>query len=508
MLNIGNSFALLALMAWPVVIVVMFRVMTLERALIWSILGGYLFLPQLSEINLPGIPAFNKTTIPNLTVLVVIVATYGKMPQLLPRSWVGRLLVVALVLSPSVTVLNNLEPIRFGIQSYGGLTVRDAAGFARGELPALRHYDAISALVGQFLFLLPFFLARQFLRSEAAIREILLALVVGAMIYALPMLFEVRFSPQLHTWIYGFFQHDFSQMIRFGGFRPIVFMPHGLWLALFTFKALLAAAALTVMAPNQRAGRMLAMTLFLFALLILCRSVGPVVLALALLPILLFAPRRVHLFVGLAVSALVLTYPILRGGGLIPTEAIIAQVERFDVDRAQSLQFRFTNEDMILRHVAEKPFFGWGGWGRFMPHDLLTGESRIVVDGHWIITIGHYGWLGYIALFGLLLLPLISIWWQSGGARSQPVPFAVSAMVLIYAGNMLDLLPNATVIPFTFLIGGALLGHAEEMRQKTEQAIQAQRQARRGRIALGAEPAGEEPAAGRPSAPGGRRSVL
>ena len=49
------------------------------------------------------------------------------------------------------------------------------------------------------------------------------------------MLVEVRLSPQINTWIYGFFQHDFIQMMRYGGFRPIVFLPHGLWVAFFAY---------------------------------------------------------------------------------------------------------------------------------------------------------------------------------------------------------------------------------------------------------------------------------
>ncbi|MCC5986617.1 MAG: hypothetical protein JJT95_02975 [Pararhodobacter sp.] len=514
MLNIGNIFALSALLAWPLVIVIMFRVMTLERALIWSILGGYMLLPQLSEINFPGIPAFNKVSIPNLTVFVVIVVMLGRVPRLLPRSWVGRVLMVLFVLSPAVTVLNNLEPVRFGIQNYGGFSVFDPSGLARVELPALRAYDSFSELARQFIILLPFFLAREFLRSEAAIREMLRALVIAALIYTLPMLLEMRISPQLHTWVYGFFQHNFLQAIREGGYRPFVFMPHGLWVALFAFKAFAAAVALTITTPPERQGRMLFLSLWLFVLLLLCRSLGPIMLALMLLPLLLFMPRRVQLLFGVAVSVLVLAYPMLRGAGLVPTDAIVAQLERFNPDRAQSLEFRFMNEDRVIAHVADKPLFGWGGWGRFVPYDLLTGNTRVIVDGQWIITIGHYGWLGYIALFGLLALPLFSLWWQSRRELAPQLPFAVSAMVLIYAANLLDLLPNATLIPFTLLMGGAILGHAEEMRRSVEKAEEERTQPRRARVTLGmgtGEGTGtadnDDATSTKPAAPG-PRSVL
>ncbi len=485
MLNIGNSVALLALLSWPLVIILMFRFMTLERALIWSILGGYMLLPQVSEINLPGIPALNKTSIPNLTAFVVIIAMLGRMPQLLPKTWPGRFLIVALVLSPGLTVLNNLEPIRFGIQSFGDFTLFYSDQAERAELPRLRPYDALTVVANQIIFLLPFFLARSLLQSEEAIRELLRALVIGAMIYALPFLFEIRFSPQLHTWIYGFFQHSFAQTIRFGGFRPIVFMPHGLWLALFMLKALLAAVALTRMATPDSKLRMIALCIFLSVLLILSRSVGPVVLALLLLPLLVFATPRMQVFTGMLAGALVMVYPLLRGGGLIPTDAIVARVAGLDEDRAQSLGFRFFNEGQVLAHVSDKPLLGWGGWGRFVPHDPMSGLTDIVVDGQWIITIGHYGWVGYIAQFGLLTLPLFALWWQSRRASATALPFSVSALALIYAANLLDLLPNATLVPLTVLIGGALLGHAELIRQRSTEAFAASKNATRPSQMLG-----------------------
>ena len=68
-------------------------------------------------------------------------------------------------------------------------------------------------------------------------------LVVAGLIYSLPMLFEVRMSPQLHTWIYGYFPHSFGQQMRDGGFRPVVFIGHGLGVAFFVMTTVVAAAA-------------------------------------------------------------------------------------------------------------------------------------------------------------------------------------------------------------------------------------------------------------------------
>ena len=40
-------------------------------------------------------------------------------------------------------------------------------------------------------------------------------------------------SPQLHRLLYGYHQHSFIQQVRDSGFRPMVFMQHGLMVATF-----------------------------------------------------------------------------------------------------------------------------------------------------------------------------------------------------------------------------------------------------------------------------------
>jgi hypothetical protein len=469
MINEGNLLAVLALVLWPGVVVVMFRSLSLERALIWSILGGYMVLPQVTAINLPGIPAFDKVTIPNLTAFAACVAIWGRLPGLMPASWLGRGLMVAFLLSPSFTVLTNMAPIQFGLDDLGGLRIIDFDGISEygvPMLPGLRMYDSLSALAQQILLMLPFFLARQALQSEAAIRELLVALVIGGAAYTLPMLFEVRFSPQLHTIIYGFFQHDFIQAMRAGGFRPFVLMPHGLWVAFFAFMVLMSAAALWRAERRPIWGWAMGLGA---GLVVICKSMGVILFALVFVPVALLLRPRMHLLIAVSLSAVVLTYPALRGLGLIPTTDLVARVAEFNPDRAQSLEYRFNNENRVLAHAESKPWLGWGGWGRFFPHDPETGRTEVVVDGMWIITIGNYGWLGYAALFGLLALPLWSLWWHGRKANAPP-PASVTILALVLAVNLVDLLPNATLVPLTWLIAGALLGHAEAMARETARA--------------------------------------
>lgn len=504
MIGMGNSLALLALLAWPLVTVVLFRTLSAERALIWAVLGGYMVLPQLSAINLPGIPAFNKETIPNLAAYAACLFILGKRPGILPDSRLGRVLLLAFVLSPSVTVLSNLEPVQFGIERLGGLVVFNPEGLERVQLPGLRLYDSVSALVNQLLVMLPLFLARSLLRTEEAIREIHRALVIAALIYAAPMLFEARFSPQLHSWVYGFFQHSFAQAIRGDGFRPFVFMPHALWVAFFAFMCAMAAMTLLLLAPAQRRGRAALALMLTLGLVVICRSWGPIGLTLAFLPMLaLLRPRR-QLGIAALLAVVVIAFPLLRGSGLLPTEALVERIAEVNAERAQSLEYRFDNEDAVIAHVQERLLFGWGGWGRFVPHDPETGATHIVVDGHWIITIGHYGWLGYLALFGLLALPLLSLWWQARKPEAPPVPLAVSALALILAANLFDLLPNATIIPFTWLMVGALLGHAEEMARQIAETRRRNLTRRHEGLVLGATTAERPPLV----QPKGKRTLL
>jgi hypothetical protein len=290
---------------------------------------------------------------------------------------------------------------------------------------------------------------------------------VAGLIYSPFMLFEIRFSPQLHTLLYGFFQHDFIQAIRAGGYRPFVFMPHGLWVAFFAFMVFAAALALW----RTEGGRMRLVwtgALGLGAgLLVICKTMGVILYAVAFAPLMLLLKPRMHLAIATLITVLAIAYPAMRGLNLVPTDLILQKVTEISGDRAQSLEYRFTMENAVLAHAENRPWLGWGGWRRFFPHDPETGESRIVVDGLWIITIANHGWLGYFALFGLLSLPIWSLAWQAWLAGQAPSA-AVTILALVLAINMIDLLPNATLIPFTWLICGALLGHAEEMARARE----------------------------------------
>ncbi|KIN64465.1 Membrane protein [Sulfitobacter noctilucicola] len=451
----GNGLAYLMLAIWPFVCLVLFRTQKVERALIWSILGGYLFLPPLTEFNLPLVPGMDKVTIPNLSVLLIMMFALKQKVQLIPQSRLALFLGAGLILSAIPTVLTNRDPIIFEV-----LRNADPILFVVDRLPGQSVRDIGSVLISQVLTIVPFVLARQFLSSDEGLREILLALMVGGLVYSVPSLIEIRLSPQMNVWIYGFFQHSFEQTIRAGGYRPIVFLPHGLWLALLVCAALMSAAALTrATAPVDR-WKVLMLAGYLAMMLVLCKSFASLAYGLALTPLVLFAPPKWQIRLAAAFAFIAVAYPMLRTFQLVPLDAILAQAEAISVERAESLAYRFNNEEQLLARAAEKPAFGWGGWGRSLIRNPETGEIMTIPDGRWIIIFGTFGWLGYICEFGLLALPLVLMWWslRQGPALS---PY-VAPLCLILGVTMIDMLLNATLTPWTWLTAGAILGHAEK----------------------------------------------
>ncbi len=235
---------------------------------------------------------------------------------------------VLFIFLPVPTVLTNPEPVYF-----------DTFG-----LPGLRLREAIGMIINQTILLMPFLMARALLSGEAALRDLALAFVIAGVVYSFPMLVEVRLSPQLNTWIYGYFQHDFGQMIRGEGFRPIVFLYHGLWVAFLTMTAILCAASLSRSVNGQTAVMFGAAAVWLLLVLVLAKSLASLVYALAALPVVLFLSPRGQLRVAVFLALLAVSYPVARGLDLVPTERLVATAERISPARAQSLDFRSTTK--------------------------------------------------------------------------------------------------------------------------------------------------------------------
>jgi hypothetical protein len=419
--------------------------MSARKAIIWSLLAGYLLLPVKTGFDAPGLPNLDKTLIPNLAVLVwaMIFARYRVI--VIPKNKILNGLLVLYVTSPFFTMLNNQEPLRLSASSLQGMTV----------------YDGVSVLAEQMIQIIPFLIGYSSFKTESDIREILKSLVMAALAYSILILWEVRMSPQLHTELYGFFPHSFVQQVRAGGFRAVVFLGHGLIVAIFVGMATVAAVGMWREKTQILGIPGAAYTAFLLFILILCKSVGALILAIGF-GIFSFALRYRNMITILAISGLIIvSYPALRGAGLIPTKSIAELSAQFSSDRAESLQMRTENEEMLLDKTAEKPLFGWGTWGRGRIYKTdWSGKfdyDATVTDGTWIIIISSFGWTGYISTFGILAYPTARAFRNRKRFAKFP-SFVVLLAVLVI--NLFDLLPNSSLTPITWLIAGALAGFA------------------------------------------------
>jgi hypothetical protein len=462
--------ASIAIYIWPIVTATLFSAIAdKRRAILVTMLAAYLLLPSGFEINLPGLPGLNRRSVTTLSIVVMLFLLKGSMIRLLPRNPLGALLLIGVVVAPALTVLTNGDNVTMGGRFLIGLTL----------------YDYVSILFPVTMNLGLFLIGLTYFRSHSDQKMVLRYIIISCLIYSIPILAEVRLSPQFHFWVYGFYPHDFVQSVRWGGFRPNVFLVHGLELAFFVFTALMSGLILwkdrgdlSDRAERVFAGRAAA---YLGVVLFLCKSLASMIYATVGGIIIAFFGTRTHVRVAFALALIALLYPQLRGMGLFPTQQLTELAATIDEGRAGSLAFRFENEDRLLTRASERPLFGWGTWGRNRVYDEVTGRDLSVTDGYWVIQIGSFGWFGFLSTFGLLTLPIIQVWRHYRTLRPGVL---TSGLCLMLALNVADLLPNATLTPFSWLIAGALTGYVEQTLAERANERRALRKARQIKMSL------------------------
>lgn len=438
----GNLIAFAALLAWPVVTLVLFLTMSTQRAIIISLLAGYLLLPYSIGFDFKGIPTLDKTSIPNVATFLMAIGLARPGTFRWPRSPVVNLLLTAYVFCPLLTGFTNLDTVIIGSVSRPGLTL----------------YNSFSNVAEHAIQIMPFIVGAGLLRSEDSHREVLRLLVLAALAYTVPVLLEVVKGPFLQAIIYHVDPREaYSQQMRNGGFRAMVFLGHGLAVSSFYALGLIAAIGLTkgkwrvfgIPAVLCAAG--------IFAMLVVNKSLGALLIGPSIALLLWLLRPRLFIAITLLFAAMIMSYPTLRANGFIPTQSIESVASHFSADRAQSLDYRLRNEDMLLNRARERPLFGWGGYGRnrvFIVTDWGTTVDVSVTDGGWIIALGTNGWLGYLSMFGLLCYPFAHLF----RLRRQAISPASAALAGMLLYNLLDLIPNAALLPTTWLICGALAG--------------------------------------------------
>ena len=423
-----NSFAYIVLIAFAPMASLLFVYCSVQHAVLASVVGGFLFLPIL-EIPLPGLPDYSKFTAISLALILGPLVSGRRLPRIQQIRWWDIAYCLWLIAMP-VSYLANGYPL----------------------------YNALSAIFKTVIFWgVPYWAGRCCFQSPASVRLLLQAIVIGGLINVPLALWEIRMSPQLHTTLYGAFQHSFGQMMRNGGFRPIVFTDHALVLALWFGVTLTAAIALRQakkLAPEwiQRAWWLLPCFIIMVPL---CKSLGAICLSFAAAMTMAFRPFR------LATTALLIAAFTYVGARILfdgLTYQVVQQVlEYLPPDRAHSFTFRMDNESLLLAHAWNQPFLGWvneGFRGVLENGTLVSDDSRkIVSDSLWIIAFGTSGLLGLVSLYSVLFASATRFLWDAS-VRNLAESKVLGTIVAIL---LLDTVANGWFGPVATLCTGAAL---------------------------------------------------
>ena len=454
----GNFFSYAVLILWAPLALYVMRRWPGPKATAALVLAAILLLPEVIFFKPPGLPPFEKMGISVLWITAGALLFHRYRFRALGLTKGLKLAIAMLLIGSVLTILLNGDAFTVGPVFFA----------------PHRPYDAVHyVIVNLFLCVLPFLLGAAMFRNASELRILLQTIVVAAIMYSLLQLIEIRFSPQPNVWVYGYHQHDFIQSVRGSGFRPMVFMTHGLAVAMFTTLSVVAAAALYKL--NSKVIRIKAVWLigYLWFILYVSKSLAAFLYSLVAVPLVLFASPKNQVRLAALLGALVFVYPVARGAGLVPVKTIeTVLTERYGEERAQSLMTRLDSEKQMLKRARERLFFGWGSNGRAIVFDSWSGRAALR-DGDWLIMIGDFGLVGFLGKFLILLLPVFLVWRRFDlitRAADQTLLVALSIMV---AFSVIDLIPNGNFNYLVFICSGALfsafVGCAREQAERSRQ---------------------------------------
>lgn len=431
----GNALVPLALLGWFPAIVLLFSIIPPRKAVLVGFIGAWLFLPS-TGVEIQGLPDYGKATAASFGVLFG--ALIFDVPALLrfrPR-WYD-LPAICLCIAPFISSMTN----------------------------GLGPYDGLSASFAEFtVWFIPYLMGRVYFNSLEGLREIAVAIFVGGLIYVPFCLWEIRMSPQLNRQVYGFGTVAFYDSVRFGGYRPNVFIGNGLilglWMTVTAFCGVWLAWSKSLRVYASVPATYLAAGLFVTT--VLCRSTGGLAILLLGLGCLIAMRAVRHPWPFLLAASLPVLFIVLRGGGLWDGQDLVRIAgDIFGPDRAASLNTRVVNDTMLAEKAREQLLFGWGGWGRNRIKSE-SGEDMSITDSLWVIKFGVNGVFGVGAMLAMILLPIYLLWFRLP-PRYWLHPAAAGAVCCagILTMWMSDCLFNAFVNPIYIVGAGALMGMAK-----------------------------------------------
>jgi hypothetical protein len=303
----------------------------------------------------------------------------------------------------------------------------------------------------------PYLIGRLYFNNLESFRRLAIGIISGALVYIPFAFIEFGMGPLLHEKVYGFPAFvDWSQARRFGGWRPVLFMQHGLMVAAWMMVAALSAIWLwyTKAVKTVLDKPIKPIAIFIFLIFLNCRSTGAWLLAVVGLALLFTAPLIRSSILVLLLSGVTMLYLVSGVMGTTPVEGIL-QALAFTGDKVNSLAFRLVNEEILGDQARKKILFGWGDSGNHTVYD--SGGRQIITDSLWIILFGFNGAVGLFSWATMMLIPVVRFC-SVYPAKLWKYPKVAPAAVLAVCLNLyvVDCLLNAMINPVFTLIAGGL----------------------------------------------------
>ena len=429
----GNILVPIALLAFPPLVMTLFKKLGPRQATAIAFVFGWMFLP-----------------VANYDIFLI-------------RNTKTAAICLSVLASAYLFDKERLSTFKFNAADMPMLLWCTASFFssiANGDGP----YDGLSTAMYQSVrWGIPYFIGRIYFNNVDAVTIIALTIFIGTVVYIPFCWYELIMSPQLHRLTYGFHQSDFLQTLRDGGgYRPMVYMDHGLMTAMWMVLGALLGTWLFIcgILPKKI---MQVQSLYLLILLIfttiMLRSVAAISWLIIGLVVLYLSNKTKTAFLLIILILVPYLYIVTRTTGFWDGRNLSDAVSgNFSANRSQSLQFRFDNETILIEKARQGSFFGWGGYGRSRVYDE-TGKDISITDGLWIITYGTNGLYGLVVMVITIQCPLFLFFLRVKPELWTTKTWGNSAVMAVFLGIfMIDNLLNDMINPVYMLCGGSLIG--------------------------------------------------
>ena len=429
----GNFLVPIAFLAFPLLVVALFKKFGPRKAIALAFVFGWMFLP---------VANYEIFLLKNTKTAVICLSILG---------------------SAYLFDKEDMSKFQFNAADIPMIlwcTAPFFSSIANGDGP----YDGLASSLAQSeKWGMPYYIARVYYSDAESVKILSYIIFIGTLVYIPFCWFELIMSPQLHRLTYGFHQSSFLQTLRDGGgYRPMVYMDHGLmtamWMVLGVFLGIW--MLFTGLLPKKI---MHIPSLYLLLLLIftniMMRSMGAISLLIIALLVVYISNKTKTTFLVLILLIVPLLYMFTRTTGIWDGRNLSNAVsQQYSSERSGSLQFRFDNETILIRKALQGGFFGWGGYGRSRVYDE-TGKDISVTDGLWIITYGTNGIYGLIVMVIAIQWPLFLFLLRVKPELWNTKTWGNSAAMAIFLGIfMIDNLLNAMINPLYMFCGGSLIG--------------------------------------------------